>query len=151
MRKNIFGIVFQLLEIVSVPRPVILSRQQQGVIMQVFNTGSSDPGPRSCEKPRIRQTAQWAATVYLYECDSAGKLCPQMNIISPQLGGRELIHVQVSPFSRHIHILRRGHNNYQDIAGGQTLITLKCKFSITPNNLSLPSLPPPLHTCCHSD
>ena len=49
--------------------------------------------------------------------------------------------VQVSPFSRHVHILARGHNNYQDTAGGQTLITLKCKFSITPNNLSLPSLP----------
>ena len=44
MRKNIFGIVFQLLEIVSGSRPVILSRQQQGVIMQVFNTGSADPG-----------------------------------------------------------------------------------------------------------
>ena len=44
MRKNIFGIVFELLEIVSGSRPVILSRQQQGVIMQVFNTGSADPG-----------------------------------------------------------------------------------------------------------
>ena len=121
--------------------------------MQVFNTGSADPGAALVRGPRIRQPAQWAATVYLYECDSAGKLCPQMNIISHQLGGREpkLIHVQVSPFSRHIHILRRGHNNYEDIAGGQTLITLKCKFSIAPNNLSLPSLPPPLHTCCHSD
>ena len=44
MRKIIFGIVFELLEIVSGSRPVILSRQQQGVIMQVFNTGSADPG-----------------------------------------------------------------------------------------------------------
>ena len=42
------------------------------------------------------------------------------------------------PSPRHIHILRSGHNNCQDIAGGQTLITLKCKFSIAPNNLSLP-------------
>ena len=32
--------------------------------------------------------------------------------------------VQVSPSSRHVHILARGRNSYQDIAGGQTLITL---------------------------
>ena len=59
--------------------------------------------------------------------------------------------VQVSPSSRHVHILARGHNNYQDTAGGHTLITLKCKFSITPNNLSLAPLPTPLHTCCLGD